>query len=284
MRMNEPIEIGKKFVDIPKIIRDKNPKLYRRLPRFVIRIIERIVHIDEVNYYIYKWRNHFELDWINEAIRDFEIDLTYSGMENIPDKGNPMIVANHPLGGFDGVALMSAVGKVRADLKFPVNDILMKLPGVRKILVPINKHGKNTENIRLLDEAFSSNNVLLFFPAGLVSRKQKEGIRDLDWKHTFVSKAIHYQRDVIPCFIHAYNSNFFYSLAYWRKKLGVKANIEMFFLISEVFKQRKSKIHIHFGKPISYTHFDESKSKIAWAAWTRSKVYELAKSQNLPLK
>jgi putative hemolysin len=282
--MPEEVEIGKRFVDIPKIIKDKNPKLAKRLPRFVVRLIERIVHIDEVNYYIYKWRHLFGLPWADQSIIDFEIDLTTSGMENIPKTGNQMIVANHPLGGFDGVALMSVVGKVRGDIKFPVNDILMKVPGLNPLLVPINKHGRNTKNIDVLDKAFSSDEMLLFFPAGLVSRIQKEGIRDLEWKHTFISKAIQYKRDVIPVFIYAYNRMFFYRLAQWRKKLGIKANIEMLFLPAEVFKQHKAKIHIHFGKPIPYTTFDKSKSKKEWAAWVKDGVYKMAIEQGFKLR
>ncbi len=282
--MSEQVEIGKKFVDIPKIIEDKNPRLAKRLPRFVVRLIEKIVHIDEVNYYIYKWRHLTGLSWADQSIIDFEIDLTTSGVENIPKTGNQMIVANHPLGGFDGVALMSVVGKVRPDIKFPVNDILMKVPGLKPLLVPINKHGRNSYNIELLDLAFSSDEMLLFFPAGLVSRIQKEGIRDLEWKHTFISKSIKYKRDVIPVFIYAYNSMFFYRLAYWRKKLGIKSNIEMLFLPAEVFKQHRAKIHIHFGELIPYTTFDNSKSKKEWAAWVKERIYKMAVEQGFKLK
>ncbi len=282
--MAEKVAIGKRFVDIPKIIEDKNPKLAKRLPKFVLRLLERIIHVDEVNYYIYKWRNLFGLSWADQSIIDFEIDLTTSGMENIPKQGNQIMVSNHPLGGFDGVTLMSVVGKVRPDIKFPVNDILMRVPGLKPLLVPINKHGRNTENVEILEKAFSSDDMLLFFPAGLVSRIQKEGIRDLEWKPTFISRAVKYHRDVIPVFIYAYNSMFFYRLAYWRKKLGIKANIEMLFLPAEVFKQHNAKIHIHFGKAIPYTYFDKSKTNKQWAAWVRDYVYKMAIEQGFKLK
>jgi putative hemolysin len=275
--MEGKIEIGERFINIPKIIYEKSPRLYRKIPRFVIRLIERIVHIDEVNYYVYKWRDYFGLDWVAKAISDFELDLKITGLENIPKEGNPMIVANHPLGGFDGIALIHAVGQVRQDLQFPVNDILMKLPGVAPLLIPINKHGRNAEYLEVLEQAFASNRILLFFPAGLVSRRQKHGIFDLEWKHTFISKSITYNRDVIPTYIEAYNSRFFYKLAQWRKMLGIKTNIEMLFLPAEVFKQKKAKIHIHFGNPISYKTFDKTKTKKEWAAWVKATVYELGK-------
>jgi len=282
--MEEKIIIGKRFIDIPKIIKEKNPKLAKRLPNFIIALVERIVRIKEVNHYIYRWRNNYGLDWANGSLKDFNVKFTISGLENIPKEGNQMVVSNHPLGGFDGIALMSAVGKIRPDLKFPVNDILLKLPGLKPLLTPINKHGSNAENVRILDEAFASDRILLFFPAGLVSRLQKEGIRDLEWKHTFISKAIKYKRDVIPTFIYAYNSNFFYQLAKWRKKLGIKANIEMLFLIGEAIKQKNSNIHIHFGKPIPYTTFDKTKNKKAWAQWVKEGIYSMAIKEGFKLK
>ncbi len=282
--MSEEVKIGKKFINIGKILKEKNPSLYKKLPKFIIRLIEIITRVDGFNHYIYEWRECFGEAWVDIAIKGFNIELTTSGLENIPKEGNPMIVSNHPLGGFDGVALMSVVTKIRPDLKFPVNDILLKLPGIVPLIIPINKHGRNTENIQTLDTVFASDIALLFFPAGLVSRLQKEGIRDLEWKHTFITKSVNYQRDLIPTFIYAYNSPIFYKIAKWRKMLGIKANLEMLLLSREVFKQRNGKIHIHFGKPIPYTTFDKSKSKKEWAAWTREQVYTMAIEEGFKLK
>jgi len=280
---DKPI-IGKKFIDIPKLIREKSPKLYKRLPNFLVRWLERIVHVDGFNHYIYEWRDEFGVDWAKRAIKDFHVDITVTGLENVPKTGNQMLVANHPLGGFDGIAMVATIGPFRPDIKAPVNDILLKLPGMKHMLVPINKHAKDVESLKLLTTAFASDDMLLFFPAGLVSRKQKEGIRDLEWKHAFIAKAIEHKRDIVPAFIDAYNSKFFYNFAYWRKKLGIKANIEMIFLPGEVFKQQNSKIAIHFGKPIPYTTFDNTKSRREWAAWVRQHIYDMGVEQGFKLR
>jgi putative hemolysin len=270
------VEIGKKFIDLHKIIKNKNPKLYRRLPNFVIRIMERIVYLNEWNKYIYEWRDEFGFDWTNKAIDVFDINVIVTGLENIPKSGNQMVVANHPLGGFDGIALMHVLGGIRPDMRAPVNDILMSLPGLAPILVPIDKHGRNVENLELLNDAFSSDRMLLFFPAGLVSRKQKGGIKDLEWKHTFIKRAQKYKRDVIPTYVKASNTKFFYNFAWLRKKLGIKMNLEMILLPSEVHKQRGKTIEIHFGKPIPYQTFDKSKSPKKWAEWVKNIVYKKA--------
>jgi putative hemolysin len=118
----------------------------------------------------------------------------------------------------------------------------------------------------------------LIFPAGLVSRKQEEGIKDLLWKKSFIAKSKHYQLPVIPTHISGRNSSFFYNLANFRKKIGLKVNLEMFWLVDEMYKQRKGKIHITLGKPLPYSYFDGSKSDPEWADHMKSKVYELGKT------
>jgi len=174
------------------------------------------------------------------------------------------------------MALIDVAGKVRPDIVFPVNDILMNVPGLQPLFIPINKHGRNTENVRIIDETFASDKMILYFPAGLVSRKQRGGvIRDLPWKKTFVSKAKKYQRDVIPVHISGRNSNFFYNLANWRKKLGIKANIEMLYLVDEMVKQKGKPIRITFGEPIPWTTFDKSKTDRQWAEEVKKRVYAL---------
>jgi len=274
------IEIGKKFIDLHKIIKDKNPKLYRRLPNFVIRLMERIVYLNEWNKYIYEWRDKFGFDWVDKAIDVFDINVIVTGLENIPKSGNQMVVANHPLGGFDGIALMHVLGKVRPDMRAPVNDILLNLPGLAPILVPIDKHGRNVENLNLLNEAFESDRLLLFFPAGLVSRKQKGEIKDLDWKPTFIKRSQKYHRDVIPTYVKALNTKFFYNFAWLRKKLGIKMNLEMVLLPGEVHKQRGKTIEIHFGELIPYQTFDKTKSPREWAEWVKNVVYKIGAKQN----
>ena len=271
-------EIGKKFIDLHEIIKNKNPKLYKRLPNFIIRLMERITALDIWNKYIYEWRNDFGIAWASRAIEVFKINVVVTGIENLPKKGNQMVVANHPLGGFDGIAMLHLLGKTRPDVKAPVNDILLSLPGLAPVLVPIDKHGRNAENIDLLNNAFKSDDLLLFFPAGLVSRKQKGEVKDLEWKHTFIKRALKYKRDVLPVYIKASNTKFFYNFAWLRKKVGIKANLEMILLPGEVPKQFGKTIEIHFGELIPYQTFDKTKSAKKWASWVKDIVYRKAKA------
>ncbi len=276
---SQQLEIAKNFIDVAKLIVDKNPKLARLLPSFIISYLKRIVHQEEMNTIIYENRNKFGAAFAEAILTGFGVKVRSVDLENIPKSGRFLIASNHPLGGPDGLALMQEVGKVHKDFLFPVNDLLMNLANLKPVFIPVNKHGSNAANIRLFNETFASDYLLLYFPAGLVSRKQKGKIIDLDWKKTFLSKAIKYKRDIIPVHIDGRNTNFFYNLANLRKKLGINANIEMLYLVDEAFKHKDKIIRITFGKPIPYTIFDKRHSFAGWSALLKEHVYALGRGE-----
>lgn len=275
------IEITEKHIDLEKVIKTKNERLYRFLPRFVVRLAERLLHVKDLNRLIYKYRDDFGPDFARDILNELNVEVEIVNPGNIPLGGNPVFVGNHPLGGVDGMALISEVGQRRSDVLFPVNDILMFLPGLKCVFVPVNKFGRNTGNVNALENAFAGQNALLFFPAGLCSRKKNGVIRDLEWKKTFVKKAQKYHRNIVPVYIDAHNSNRFYRFANIRKKLGIKFNFDQLLLPSEMFRMRNGKIRIVFGKTIPYTAFDNSRKPEEWAACVREHVYRLDKTPEL---
>ena len=268
--------ITEKFLDVERVFRNKNPRLAKSMPRFVFSFLKKLIHQDEMNDFIYRNRDHWGLEYAAAILRDFRITTEVTNNRYFSPDGRYLIASNHPLGGMDGIALIHEAGKVRKDIVFPVNDLLMNLPNLYELFIPINKHGSNAENIRLFNETFASEIMILYFPAGLVSRKNRGLIRDMEWKKTFLTKAKAYNRDIIPVYISGRNSNFFYNLANLRKKMGIKANIEMLFLVNEMYKYKDKKITITFGKPIPIGIFDKRKSDQEWAALLREHVYKLA--------
>jgi putative hemolysin len=263
-----------KFIDVEKIIASKNPGLLKWLPGFVLRWIKRVLHEDELNAF-HKAHGHLRNhEFLAKMLSEFDVKVELRGLEHIPANGGFIIAANHPLGGFDGIALMHAVGAVRKDQRFLVNDILMNLTMLQDLFVPVNKHGSQHAADKI-EEAYASENAVLVFPAGLVSRKTKEGIRDLDWKRSFIRKSVQYNKVVIPTYIYGRNTSWFYNLALWRKRLGIKANIEMFYLADEMLKQRGKTITIIFGRPIASSTFDSGKSAHHWADYVKSIVYAM---------
>jgi putative hemolysin len=149
---------------------------------------------------------------------------------------------------------------------------------MKGIFIPINKHGGQTrQGVEYINSVYQSDFQLLYFPAGLVSRKIKGKIVDLQWQKSFVGKAVSSQRDIIPVFIDGRNSRFFYNLAKFRKIFRIKANIEMLFLADEMMKQKGQTIKLIFGKPIPFSTFDKSKTPQEWADYLKDLTYSLKK-------
>ena len=178
--------------------------------------------------------------------------------------------------------LIAAVGQYRRDIKFPVNDFLLYLPGLKECFIPVDKVHRNGKAISALEDAFAGENAMLYFPAGLCSRKQGKVVRDLEWKPTFVKKAVQYHRDIVPVFVGAQNRKRFYRIANFRKKIGIKFNFEMALLPGEMFAQRGKTHRIVIGQPIPWQTFDNSHTWKEWAALLREHVYKLNDNPNTP--
>lgn len=266
-------------IDVEGVIRAKNPKLAKRVPRFIIRYLKRIIHQNEINELLKNNRGIVGLDFVNACIDYMELKIEVKGFENVPESGKFVFAANHPLGGLESIVLMKVVSSKFSGFVFVVNDILMALKPLASLLVPVNKHGSQSrESIIKINDAYNSDKQILYFPAGLVSRKIKGKIADLSWQKSFVSKAIEFERDVIPVFIEGRNSRFFYNLARLRKFFRIKSNIEMLYLVDETVKQRGKTIKLVFGKPVSYKTFDKTKNAAEWAAYLRGLTYSLKNS------
>lgn len=268
------------LIDVEQVFASKNPALLKIIPKFLINYLKRIVHQDEINKFLLE-KGYLKGAEFGRAILDdlFGAKYTTIGLDKLPSEGRFIFASNHPLGGLDGIALLVAVSEKYPELKFPVNDILLNLKPLDNIFLPVNKHGGHSKDAaKLIEDAYKSDAQVLMFPAGLVSRKQKGVIRDLEWKKNFVRKAIQHQRDIIPVHITGRNTNFFYRLANLRKLLGIKSNIEMLYLPDEMFKQFNENLTIRFGEPISWKTIKETGDLETWTRKIKDMSYELAKN------
>jgi len=172
--------------------------------------------------------------------------------------------------------IISELSRNFPHLKVLVNDLLTNVKNMDGIFVPINKHGAQAmDNVRRINTIFESDLQVMSFPAGLVSRRKKGVIRDEPWQKSIISKAIQTHRDIIPIHVSGRCSNFFYILANTRKFLGIKANLEMFFLPNESYKHRNKHFVITFGKAIPYQTFDKRYSPLQWASLVQDYTYAL---------
>lgn len=270
--------VKEKFVDVHKAIKDKSPRLYSFIPNALINWFkERIVHETYINNYLHEAHDIRDFDFCEKFLDSTAISVKTVGAENIPLEGGAIFAANHPLGGTDALAILVSIGQYRTDVKFLANDLLDQIMNLKGLFVGVNTFGANArENIRKVDELFASDNAVFIFPAGLVSRMTRHRvIRDLDWKKTFITKAKRHQKPVVPVHISGRLSKRFYRVARIRKFLRIKINIEMLFLVDEIFKQKGNAITITYGKPIDPSTFDKSKTDDQWAYEVKKQVYEL---------
>lgn len=264
-------------IDIEKVLESKAPGLARKLPRFVIKYLKRIVHEDDLNHIIPTYFHLPPYEFIKGALGYMGVSYHATGLEKIDPNGRYLFASNHPFGGMDGMMLAELISTHLGDVRFISNDILMVVEPLRPIMIPVNKHGRQSrESADAFNAAFNSDIPMFTFPAGLCSRRIKGKITDLEWKTNFVKKAIASERDIVPVHCEGKLSNFFYNLSNIRKRLGVKANLEMLYLVDEMFKQKGKDFNITFGAPISYKLLKDMPLREA-VEYVRKESYALAK-------
>ena len=273
------IEITKNTIDIDAILSSKMGEKAKRVPRFLVNWLKKIVHQDEVNGFLWDARDLQGTPWLKAGVAFLDNKIVVKGMENLPDDSDGRrytFVSNHPLGGIDGIAIGSIIGeKYKDNFRYLVNDLLMNLPGLAPLCIPINKTGKQSRDFPAMVEAgFASDHHMVMFPAGLCSRKINGEIHDLPWTKTFITKSVQTHRDVVPIYFSGQNSEKFYRIANICKALRLKFNFAMLFLADEMFKNRGKTFEVRIGKPIPWQTFDKSRKPKEWAQYVQDIVYK----------
>jgi len=222
---------------------------------------------------------HLEgFDFVEAALRffDFTLRLREDERKRIPATGRVVIVANHPIGSLDGLALLHLVREVRPDVKVVANDMLAVLDPLKPVLLPVNNMGGHTprENLRNIKQHLRDDGALIIFPAGEVSRFGPKGVKDGRWQPGFIKMARSTGAPVLPIFVAGRNSLFFYSISFLAKPLST------LWLIREMFKQSHNTVDARVGNPIPfdvYSRFDASSHHLA--GLFRKHVYRLARGR-----
>jgi putative hemolysin len=267
-----------KVVDVEKLVKESKSKIAKYIPRFLIAKMKKILCQDELNVIHNKYSEKFGMEYVNALIKELGVEIQMNNEEVLRNVDRCIFVANHPLGGIDAISFLHCIHKHKGDVVSPSNEFFNYIPNLRPLIVGVNVFRRNDkEHIEAINKVFMSDAQIMIFPAGLVSRKYKGKIQDLEWHKSFVSKAIQTQRYVIPVFISGQNSKKFYRIAQWRKIFGIKLPIETLFLPQEMLKKRGYKISLTFGNPIPHTFFDKSQTPHQWAQDVKQMVYNIAK-------
>lgn len=169
-------KVTEKTIDIDKILKSKMGTKSRYVPRPLVTWLKHITHQDQVNEFLWNNKDLAGTDWLVACVKYLDMSLEIRGQENLPDKNDGKLytfVSNHPLGGIDGVAIGSIIGRHYDNkFKYLVNDLLMNLPGLAPLCIGINKTGSQSRNFpAMVETGFSSDDHMVMFPAGLCSRK-----------------------------------------------------------------------------------------------------------------
>lgn len=269
-------------IDIEGILRSRMPKAKRFIPRFVVRLVERLICQERLNELL-SLSGHLKGADFSRAVLDYlKIKIVVKGEHNLPKEGESqrvIYVSNHPLGGLDGMALIDYLSQVSptGEVRFVVNDLLMAVEPLQDVFLPINKQGRQSRSsAETLDSAMKGDNPIVIFPAGLCSRRQNGEIKDLKWNKMFVNKAIAYERDIIPIHFSGQNSKFFYIFAQIRTRLRIPVNLEQILLPREVFGNEGVTFEIEIGERISRHSLKGGRESEETARQIKETVYKLS--------
>lgn len=238
------------MINIDNLLAKKMPKLENspKIRNTLSSIFKKLVHEDEINLFLQQNKHLGASEFLDKVMHRLGLSFTVDNwqLENIPTEGRVVIVANHPLGSLDGIALMKMVSLVRTDFKIVTNEILNHLEPLMPYFLPVNNMGgrSNKAQYKGIEQALEENKAVIFFPAGEVSRFRLEGIKDSHWRSGFLHMARKFNAPILPIHVGGKNSRFFYGLSFIAKPIG------MLLLVKEMFRKTSVKLPITIGEII----------------------------------
>ena len=216
-------------------------------------LLKRLFYEDEFQQFAAAHRHLKGLDMVEQVLEHLDILCTVSArdLEQIPEHGPLVIIANHPTGTLDGLALLYAVSRVRRDVKVVTNRMLTHLEPLSSLFIPVDNMGGRTAKSSLvqMEQHLQNAGVLIFFPAGEVSRPTRKGIRDKKWHSGFIKLAGKLRVPLLPVHIQAHNSLIFYASTL------VSPTLSMLLLMQQMFRRRHSQLPIKIGQQIAWHHW-----------------------------
>ncbi|MCW8891416.1 MAG: lysophospholipid acyltransferase family protein [Sedimenticola sp.] len=248
------------MLNVEQVITDRFPGFFETKPRVVaqplVRFLRLLFNEREINNFLVQHEGIKGLDFIEKVLEYFDLDysLISKELENIPSTGRVVIVANHPLGALDALALILMIGRVRKDIRVIANDLLSSLKPLDELLLPVDNLGgiSPKSNIKRIYDALHGEQAVIVFPAGEVSRLRPTGVRDVKWKPGFLQFAKRTSSPIVPVYIDAKNSPLFYGVSMFSKPLAA------LLLVREMFRQRKNTIGFRIGEAIPLHAINES--------------------------
>ncbi|MCF7971695.1 MAG: lysophospholipid acyltransferase family protein [Methylococcaceae bacterium] len=247
------------MIDAEKILQETYPNLQLKKHRkLLLRILKSVLHQDDFNGVISKNRHLRGFAFLDKLLVDyfkFSYQVSPESFRNIPSEGRLLIVANHPIGTLDGLALVKLVRSVRPDVRIVANQVLNHMEPLRSVFLTIDimsSKASHKEAYKVMLECLEQDQALIIFPAGEVSRLSPKGVVDGEWKSGFIKLAIKAQAPVLPVFIKAKNSVLFYCASALYKPFGTMM------LVKEMFNKNNREIKFIVGAPVAAQSLQET--------------------------
>jgi len=274
-----------KHIDLAASIKESDSDFLKKLPVFVVRLLEKIIKQDELNYLIEKYKDLEGADFHRAIIKEFNIKLEADGLENLPENGKCFFLSNHPFGIADGLILTKTVIEKYGTFKAIGNESFRFVPNLRPYIALVNPYGMSSKSyVSVLEKVYQSDVAITHFPAGIVSRRYDGKVQDQSWQKSFITRSISCQRNIVPFYFHGQNSRLFYGINLARRAFGIKTNIELALLPRELFLKKNKTIRFTIGKPIPWQKFDSSHTHVQWAQKVRDHVYKMAEKDGSKLE
>ncbi|MBJ7536223.1 lysophospholipid acyltransferase family protein [Marinomonas transparens] len=209
--------------------------------------------------------------------------LEQGSLDNIPQTGPVVIVANHPLGAIEGVILAALIAERRQDIKVLANQMLKRVPEISELFIGVDVFGgktaKQTNSIAIRDanQHLSDGGLLVIFPAGEVSSypKGSKVLSDVTWSNSVAKFVKRAQATTVPIFINGKNSPLFYRAG------RVHPLLRTALLGKELLNKRESSIALSIGSPIPYSEVSEFQKDQDLVHYLRLNTYLMSSKRSL---
>lgn len=264
-------------VDLKQLLPEKFQK--RKILGFVMRLLEKITAVDKINKLFAAAPGKKNIEFTDACLQYLDITCHVVGEENLPsDRSKLIFASNHPQGGIEAICIAHVLGhKYNGKIKFIANEFLCCFEPLKELFLPIiyKRKQQKKENAHAINDFYKTDNHLVVFPAGIIASKIKGKIVDHEWHKNFITAAVQNQRNVVPLYFQARNSNFLYFMESFRRLIRSKISFDVIFFGHEFFKQRGKTLTLYIGKPVAWQTFDKTKSPKEWANAIKNLAFEL---------
>lgn len=270
------------MINVEKAITTKFPTFASKpalIRRPTLSLLKRLVHENEINRFLLEHKDVKGVPFIEKVFDYFNFNYTVAtrDLNQVPSQGRVVIIANHPIGSLDGLAILKLISEVRSDVKIVANDMLMNFSNLNELFIPLDNMtgGSARRSFKKVIEALQDEQAIIVFPAGEVSRARPTGVKDGHWRPGFLHFARKGKAPILPVHIKAKNSLLFYGASALFKPLGTAL------LAHEMFNKHSRKITFSIGEPIpNESLFTDQLRDRTLVKRLKKHVYNLAQKKN----